>query len=308
MKLFCIDLHISVIEDFRSLNIPGIKITDWCLSGHGWVLGKTQVNPSTWKNLSSDMIDSFQSEYDEFLRTFDGFIVGHPNGFAMVFEKYQKPIIMINSCRYDMPFCFSKNLEMLALYKDCLTRLWNKNLLLAVSNSRADQHYTLKGCGLTTHYLPSICLYTKATYNPIRSTFLCYTGQVVPSHPLITHRNEISYPYQWRELGEFQGIIHLPYEISTMSMFEHFTMGTPLFFPSKEFWKQQCPIISVSAYWGGELPTNLKEFEDPSVWIERADAFEAFKYVDDRKERKERSERVERVRKEWEVLIEGLCK
>jgi queuine tRNA-ribosyltransferase len=31
------DLHISVIADFKSLN-PDIEVIDWCLSGHSWVM------------------------------------------------------------------------------------------------------------------------------------------------------------------------------------------------------------------------------------------------------------------------------
>ena len=39
MKLFNMDLHISVIADFKNL-FPEIEIVDWCMSGHAFVMKK----------------------------------------------------------------------------------------------------------------------------------------------------------------------------------------------------------------------------------------------------------------------------
>ena len=116
MKYFNLDLHISVIADIKnvihSIN-PSIEIVNWSLSGHTWVFNKRidaikYINEHTWKYLNLHMIKEFQNHYDSFLSQFDGFIVAHPNSFVLLYEKYNKPIIMVNSCRYDMPFCFNK--------------------------------------------------------------------------------------------------------------------------------------------------------------------------------------------------------
>jgi len=272
------DVHISVIADFKHL-FPEFEITDWCMSGHSWVFHRSIQQPkyitaSTWTQFSPAMIVAFQHEYDVFLRTFDGFICGHPNVFAMVFEKYGKPIIMINSCRYDLPFCWSKNSAMLDSYKACLQRLQQKGLLIAVSNNLADQFYTKIGCGIVTSHIPSLCGYTGIKYKPIRSTFLCYHGSF-PEHPLITNKSTLG-RFEWPVLGEFLGIIHVPYEISTMSMFEHYTAGLPLFFPSKKYMIDDVNIQSVSAYWN-TLPADLAVFSDKSVWVNLADFYHVFK-------------------------------
>jgi hypothetical protein len=272
------DLHISVIADFKSAN-SDIEVIDWCLSGHAWAMNRAQdcpkyINPTTWKDLNFDMIRKFQNEYDSFLATFDGFITGHVPAFAMIYEKYNKPVLMINTCRYDLPFCFTKNTVMLEQFHECLERM--KNRIQIVSNNRGDQAYTLAGTMIQPLYNPSLCLYTNARYIPIRDTFLCYNGDSA-IHPLITQKNSIELPYQWQYITSFKGIIYFPYEISTMSMFEHFTAGCPMFFPSKTFLRQSCTFQTISMYWGEHIPNSLKEFSNLDVWIEKSDIYDVFR-------------------------------
>jgi hypothetical protein len=45
-------------------------------------------------------------------------------------------------------------------------------------------------------------------------------------------------PYSWEKLYSGRGILHMPYEISTMSIFEQYTANVPLFFPTKELLKE----------------------------------------------------------------------
>ena len=274
------DVHISVIADFKNL-FPTLEITDWCLSGHAWVFNRSKQRPkhihsSNWVNINSDMISQFQAEHDEFLKTFDGFICGHPNGFIPIFEKYGKPIIMINTCRYDLPYCYAKNPTTLTSYKECLHRLHEKGLLIAVSNNKADQLYTKLGCGIETKHIPSLCAYTGIQYKPTRKTFLAYHGNF-PDHPLITKRSELGKQYKWSDISEFRGIIHAPYEVSMMSMFEHFSAGMPLFFPSKQYMLEKVGIQSISAYWKSNLPHELEIIKHKTTWIHLADFYEVFK-------------------------------
>ena len=282
MKLFNMDLHISVIADFKNL-FPNIEIVDWCLSGHAWVFNKSRfipnhIHPENWININEGMILAFQQEYDEFLKTFDGFICGHPNGFALVFEKYNKPIIIINSCRYDLPFCISRDYHMLDLHKKCLLRLQEKGLLIAVSNNKVDQLYTKLGCGIDTVHIPSLCSYTGIKYNPNRDTFLCYNGPFpFPKHPLISYKHELGHPFQWSDISQFKGIIHFPYEVSTMSMFEHYSGGMPLFFPSKIYILEKGNITTISSYWNQNLPDDLNHFSNISNYIDLADFYQVFK-------------------------------
>lgn len=273
------DLHISVIADFKSAN-PDIEVVDWCLSGHAWVMKRQQdypkvINPHTWMNLNEQMITEFQREYDSFLTSFDGFITGHVSAFAMIYEKYNKPIIMINTCRYDLPFCWSNSHYMIRKLNECLQRLTYKKLLIPVSNNHADQLYVYRGSRIRTHIIPSLCLYTNMQYNPIRDKFLCYSKKQI-NHPLIVNSSQLG-KYEWSVLSEFKGVIHFPYEVSTMSMFEHYSAGLPLFFPSKTFWKSNNEIQSIREYWGNRIPEYFGELRNIDTWIELSDIYSTFK-------------------------------
>lgn len=312
------DLHISVIADFKATN-PDIEVVDWCLSSHAWVIKRQQdypkvINPHTWMNLNEQMISEFQNEYDSFLSSFDGFITGHVSAFAMIYEKYNKPILMINSCRYDIPFCWTKNHDMVSKLNECLHRL---NNLVIVSNNRADQEYTRIATGIRPEYNPSLCLYTQTKYAPTKETFVCFTGSA-PEHPLIKKRPT---DFGWTDISAFKGVIHFPYEVSTMSMFEHYTAGYPMFLPSKQYWKSNIPLNSISKYWD-TLPEYLSAVKDPEFWIENSDAYTLFKspniyYFDsiphlfeliEKFEYKEddRTTYIESVKTKWNELVETL--
>lgn len=271
MRVFCMDMHISVVEDFKSAN-PHIEVVDWCMSGHYAIMNKQlavpkYINHGTWKDLNPRMIAMFQANYDRFLRSFDAFLVCFTTAFALVFEKYDKPIIMINACRYDLPFCWNRDMKMAQELNQCLQRLQSSNRLKAVSNNRTDQLYTLYGAGIRTTLIPSLCLYTNMKYSPTKPTFLVYSGSF--EHPLVTPKP--SGYYQWLDIASYRGVIHFPYEAGmTMSMFEHFTAGIPMFIPSKTYWKANPNIQSASAYWGSRPPLSLEPFKSEEFWIENS--------------------------------------
>ena len=272
------DLHIAVLEDFKVV-CPQVKLTEWCLTRAGTIMGKPlafpiAINYKTWSHITPKMIEEFQREYDGFLRSFDGFVVGFASVFAMVFEKYNKPIIMLNAVRYDLPFMYSNDMQMRAQYHACLYRLHNAKRLWMVSNNRCDQSYTAKGLGLTPRYIPTLGTYTGMKYTPSKETFLCYSEKRDLSHPLIVHkRGGLSYS----DIASFKGIIHIPYEAGlTMSMFEHFSAGMPMFFPSRELWLSDPVVWSTTQYWT-KHPQNLEEFDRPEHWITTSCLYDVFK-------------------------------
>lgn len=279
-KLFNIDLHISVIADikdiFKRIN-PDLEIIDWSLSGHTWVFNKERtdikyLNNQSWLHLDKELIDNFNNEYD--LSEYDGFIVCHPNSFVMLYEKYNKPVFVINSCRYDLPFCYTKDISMLNELHNCFKRLQDKNLLHVISNNLADNSYfKLGNPDIHTKIIPSLCLYTNMKWNSNTTSnkFLLYSGNI-ERHDLIIEKALLGQNYKWDTLMNFRGIIHIPYEASTMSIFEQLSSGIPLFFPSKEFlkflWKNG--HHKGVNYWGIP-PPYLEKTLDDSFWIDQAD-------------------------------------
>ena len=276
MKAFCMDVHISVIADFKSA-CREIEVTDWCLSGHAWVMNRRQdvpnhINAHTWQNITTDMIARFQNEYDTFLKTFDFFIVGYSSCFAMIYEKYNKPVLMLNAVRYDVPFCWNKNLQMREAYKQCLTRMHSADRLILISNNRPDHMYTLKSLGINSQIIPSLCLYAGIRYDPRKPEFLLYNNWD-HRHPLLAKRPPT---FDWKDIGSYRGIVHMPYEATpTMSMFEQFTGGMPLFLPSISFWKTTSNIQNVSSYWGEHTPVDLEEFQSSEYWLSISDLYDA---------------------------------
>lgn len=286
-KYFNLDLHISVIADIKYIFKEKIEIVNWCLSSHHWVFEKSQdsvdiINQNTWMKINMSMVKSFQDRYDSFLQSFDGFIVGHPNVFVLLYEKYNKPIIMVNSCRYDMPFCFNnKNIGLITELHNCIRRLQKLSLLTVVSNNLADQTYIKMGIpDIQTSYIPSLCEYTKMQHNPMFDKFLLYSGEeLIDTHSLIVKKKQLG-RFNWQTICKFRGIIHIPYEASTMSIFEHISSGIPLLFPTKRFLKElwiNKKVNFQSNYWrkfaGVTPPEYLICSDSYDFWLENADYY-----------------------------------
>jgi len=289
IKIFNLDLHVAVIEDIKNImnTLYGTKvdITNWSISGANASFKKPtaevkHVNQDTWKNINMDMIKAFQAEYDEFLKGFDAFIVTFSPVFVMLYEKYGKPIIVINACRYDQPFCWNKNTEMLNLFHESMKRMESSKQMIMVSNSLADQKYLKDRANIDSIYIPSLCLYTNAHYkNPSKDVFMAFANTdalkaVKNSEKIVTRPKKYEFP----DLAEYRGIIHMPYEISTMAGFEQYFAGIPLFFPEKEFYKKyiqdgKVQFMSLYDAWD-RTPTN----EELDMWLANADYYN-FKYI-----------------------------
>jgi hypothetical protein len=280
MKFFNLDLHISVIKDIEKIlhKIYGntIEIVNWSLSEHNWVFkqDKTNVdiiNENTWDNINEELIREFNDKYD--FSNYDGFIVTHTPVFSMIFEKYNKPIICINSCRYDMPFCLGVNPN-IEWFHEGLKRMCEKGQLIIVSNNLGDQEYLYRGTGITSHYIPSLCCYTNTQYMPRLNKFVIYGD-----HGLyLGLKNVVKRPspgYSWDLLYSFKGIIHNPYEISTMSIAEQITAGVPLFFPTKRFYLDCITngLMKLISNYDGKNRLSLEE------WIDRGDFYNSYKYI-----------------------------
>ena len=61
---------------------------------------------------------------------YDGFVVTHSPVLCRLFERFNKPIILVNSCRYDQPYCWNHNQhgrevrELCSLYQSRLLLLF----------------------------------------------------------------------------------------------------------------------------------------------------------------------------------------
>lgn len=292
MKIFNMDLHIGVIGDFMNIcrHIPiKIDVTNWSISGHTWVYNKErekvqEINENTWKEIDLKMINRFQKIYDNFFETFDLFVVTHTPVFALIFEKYNKPIIIINSCRYDQPFCWNKNREMLSYLNESLKRMTYLKIAVIISNNLNDRDYLYSKTGIVSYVIPSLCLYTNVNYfyqTPPKNKFLVYGDKnIFPTSKLLLFKQDFK-KASWKELYNVSGIIHAPYEMSTMSIFEQMFAGIPLFFPTKEFYKS-CVSKNIMRFDSFTSYGKQHTEEEFIKWINNADfyIYPVFYYYD----------------------------
>ena len=302
LKLFNIDLHISVIKDIqyilKDIYSDKIEVVNWSISGHSWVFNEQSVKPeiinaNTWRNININMINNFVNKYKDFLETFDGFIVTHSPVFCLLYETFNKPIILINSCRYEQPFSWNNDIEMWNYLNVKLKEMYDRNQLIAVSNNKADAKYLEYGTKIVSHIIPSLCLYTNSKYLPIHNRFIINNNFNIYENEYVANKCScLREGYLWQELYNYKGIIHMPYEISTMSIFEQYSANIPLFFPSKQYLLNllQNHDYKINSrynkmYSNQNCPNNLKIcLEDTNwfeFWINNADYYdeENMKYI-----------------------------
>lgn len=298
IKFFNLDLHISVIEDFKNImnELYGdkIEIVNWSISSMNWVFNKDIanvdiINQHTWKNINEELIENFYNKYFDYLSKFDGFIVTHTPVFCLLYEKFNKPIILINSCRYEQPFSWTNNIKLWDTLNIKLKYMYDKNQLTVISNNKADKEYLKLGTGIDSILIPSLCLYTNLKYNPTNDICVIYNNNNIniPENNKLKHKKTVLKDnYSWENLYSFKGIVHMPYEISTMSLFEQYSANIPLFFPSKQFLKKlisnkyyfQSRYNKINNYNNAYHPKLNKALDDVSwidFWIDNADYYDS---------------------------------
>jgi hypothetical protein len=232
-------MHISIVHDvkniFQNLNH---KIDSVNLSGATWVnkekQGKTRVvDAKNWKSINQKMCDDFYKKYKRKLKNYDGFIHSYPPAFALLFEKFEKPIITIACTRFDFPI----KIEDVDWLIQGLQRLKKNGQLISVANNLLDKHYCEKFLGFEWKYISSLCDYMQVRYRPEFKKFITWQrADIEPiQSELIDYNFSIRKKYLRTEISKYLGVVHIPYNLSIMSAFEHYYQSIPLFFPSQNF-------------------------------------------------------------------------
>lgn len=164
MIFFNLDLHISVIEDLKSIfEELGHEVVNWSISGHNWVFNKPSasveiINQRTWRLLDRAMCDDFYNRYKDELKTYDAFIVTHTPAFSLLYEKFNKPIITVASTRYEAPF--SDNCQKWTWLNNFLQKKIDEKIIVPVANNRYDSEYCRYFTSRDWQHIPSLCNYT----------------------------------------------------------------------------------------------------------------------------------------------------
>lgn len=297
MKFFNIDQHASVIADvahiFKRL---GHQVDDWSLSGHSWVFNKTKpdimLSDGTKLTCSGvctqEICDNFYNQHKNELNKYDAFIACYPAEFALLYEKWNKPIIIVNCIRYDHPNTFN------SLIRDRLNNFLklkhNEGKLYYVCNNKGDQIYTHYFTEIWGMHIPSLCEYTESKYTGTKNKYVIHDrSELIIPNNLCTSLGAIrnaSWKYTWQDLYSYKGIVHIPYHNSSMSIFEQYTANVPLFFPSKKFAKElfyQDKIFADLTFYKIEKKQEPEDLNNPNSlrnpdildkWIDTSDFYE----------------------------------
>lgn len=248
--VFNLDLHVAVIADVRTqLERHGLELIDWTISGHHWVFDRPRdpvaiVNERTWFSFSPRMARRFRRLYGSYLNSFRGFVATYPPCFSMLYEGLDRPTLAIAATRYEWPFTnFGRNWDWL---DERLNAAVNSGWLTVVANNRADADYVEHYTGIAPTYIPSGCSYTRLTYTGRRTpTVISWSNDRLAAsiterlrHEAITLRSGLGTRHSWAELYDHRAIVFIPYNVSVMALFEHYTACVPIYVPSRSFLKE----------------------------------------------------------------------
>jgi hypothetical protein len=242
MKIFNLDCHISVIADLKKIfEDLGHEVVSWSVSGHNWVFNRNPVsvdvvNQHTWMQMDSSMCDRFYERYKDELSQYDAFVCTYPPAFSMIYEKFNKPIILQIPIRYEVPF--HNNSDKWNMFNEYLRNGIDSGMIIPVANSEYDKRYFEFFVNRKCDLIPNICEYTNTKWNPEIDKFLYYGRLPINlNNSLIIDKSSLG-RYKWSDISKYKGIVMIPYNCSTMSIFEYYTANIPLFAPSKKFIKE----------------------------------------------------------------------
>jgi hypothetical protein len=243
MRWFCIDQHISVIADLKNIFARlGHTIDDICLSGHASIMGRKRdsvpmLDGDKWCGfVQQKKWDEFFNLYPDLDEKYDGFICCYPPIFSYLYKRYKKPIIIDIPIRYEYP-CQSDAEDWLDFNAYLQEGVDSKRIYL-VANSLYDKEYTKMFLQRPVEYIPSLCLYTGMKYTGKRNQFLYRSAKPFAEFEGTNFKwknNELPFGHPWQAVAEYSGVVHFPYNVSTMSTFEEYSAGIPIFCPSLDF-------------------------------------------------------------------------
>lgn len=193
----------------------------------------------------------------------DAFVCFHPASLCELYEPFNRSLIVIASTRYELG---RHSAERWTAWNANVVRYANDERRtgdFVGANNRYDAEYMRYFTGIAVvPHLPSFCGYAAdgGAYAPSRPSFILAPMHNVRFAELFAKEFEIAwcrrrrpttdlcagagagellfplrrrYPrYNYSDLAAHRGIVHVPYQVSVMSLFEQYRMNIPLFFPS----------------------------------------------------------------------------
>ncbi|CAF1093636.1 unnamed protein product [Rotaria sordida] len=264
------DYHISPIHDLKNILSPlGVRFFDKSLS---YSCGQTRTCFSPLRILTRhngmDYSNEIYSKFHEFyknqieMNVVDAFVCFHPVSMCELYMPFNRSIIIISSTRYELSRFEPQQWNKL---NENLKKISQNPKNIIAANNLYDAEYIRYFTGINVTLLPSFCNYTNSDYNPTREEFL-----LAPIHLLyfdslfkkllknslnqyqkhkikIVSIRSIYRNYKYSDLTNHPAIIHIPYQVSIMSLFEQYRMNIPLLAPSLDLltkWHYEYGVVN----------------------------------------------------------------
>lgn len=130
--------------------------------------------------------------------------------------------------------------------------------LISIANNLLDKHYNDTVLGVPTKHISSLCAYLPVGAAPVNGprSFLPWTRYPHKVNlPLIDSSFSIKKRYNRREISQASGVVHIPYNLSIMSAFEHYWQGIPMYLPSERLQRE---------WWHDDSRSTLQEILFPN--------------------------------------------
>ena len=237
-----------MIADVRTqLERRGLSLVDWTVSGHSWVFDRRRdpvavVNERTLFAFGPRRARAFRRLYGSYLRSFRGFVATYPPAFALLYEGLEKPTLAVAATRYEWPFThYGPSWDWL---DERLHAGIDDGWLTVIANNRADADYLAAYSGLRPVHIPSACTYTRATYTGRRRAAVVCAGDELARDIVGALRSEaiplrggLGPRYSQADLYDHRALVFIPYNVSIMALFEHYTACAPIYVPDRAFLK-----------------------------------------------------------------------
>jgi hypothetical protein len=259
ITVWSMDMHIATVACVKSILRPmGVTFIDKSLS---YDCKKTKscgnlkvVNANNAETASKGLMKAFYDEYrnDEEFGRANIVMCFHPSSMCEFFLPFMetKRVFVIATTRYEMGrwspkrwMDWNSNLKRIAADK--------KNVVGA--NNHYDRDYITYFTGIIPLYLPSHKTMDGIVYNPTSDDIIVtkiYTGRdddfpvsrlaiekrlKTISSSFIPLRTKYKRAYKYEGLATNRAILHVPYQVSIMSLFEQYAMGIPILAPTPSF-------------------------------------------------------------------------
>jgi hypothetical protein len=298
LKIAVIDFHNSATRDVASLlRRSGNEVLSINLSSHTWVFGEEKYDSEVFRNFTLEDIDigvgkRFAKFLQEDLADVDCFVTGHTPALSLILSETSRPVVVCVTTRYEYPF--TGDSEKWKAFNAYLVERHSKGQFTFVANNPYDMMYFHHYTGIIPKMMQSICDHTSGLWKPKTSDWVTYSKLPIRSGGGLVNLKERG-RYTWEDWFSHSGTLTIPYQVSTMSMFEFASAGMPIRYPTVEetielrkmhpryvlseiSWRLVSPRFSNDSFSRmetfGDMPSpNLLDDESLRVWLPFSDAY-----------------------------------